>query len=78
MSFGVKDAVQLAPLVASLFGKGHVSSTPPQNDLMNQLIQMQLSNYQQSQPLRNAVLAMAKGLMPIAYQNGMSLPTGGR
>jgi hypothetical protein len=72
--FGVKDAVQLAPLIASLFSKGKVSDTPPQNDLMNQLIQMQLSQVQQSQPLRDAVLKMAMGLMPIAYQNNVAVP----
>jgi hypothetical protein len=74
MTFGLKDAVQFAPLVASLFGKGKVSDTPPQNDLMNQLIQMQMSQVQQSQPLRDAVMKMAMGLMPIAYQQNFPMP----
>jgi hypothetical protein len=76
MAFGIKDAVQLAPLIASLFSKGGGNGQPPQQDAMQGLINMQTNRLQQSDPLYQAVLKMAMGLMPTAYQSGMTgLPT---
>lgn len=60
--FGLKDLLQIAPTVASLFhGK---PQEPPQNDAMNELIQLQTSRLKQSDPLYQAILQMAMRLAP--------------
>lgn len=74
--FGIKDAVQLGPMLASLFmGKG---GTPPQNDAMNGLINMQTQRLHDADPLYQAILKMAMGLMPSAYQGGGGTTTATR
>lgn len=68
MAFGLKDAAQLAPLVASLFHSGSVSSTPPQNAALQNLINLQTQRLQESDPLYQAIVRMASGLLPTMYQ----------
>jgi hypothetical protein len=70
MGFGLKDAAQFAPLIASLFsGGGH--DLPPQNDAMNDLIGMQTQRMKQADPLYQAILRMAMGLAPTQYRSAM-------
>lgn len=71
MGFGIKDAIQFAPMLASLFG-GHGDDLPPQNDAMNDLIGLQTSRMRQADPLYQAVLAMAMGLVPKQYRQTMA------
>lgn len=71
MGFGIKDAIQFAPMLASLFG-GHGDDLPPQNDAMNDLIGLQTSRMKQADPLYQAVLAMAMGLVPKQYRQTMA------
>lgn len=70
MAFGMKDALQLGPLVASLFSGGG-NQEPPQNDAMNRLINLQSDRLEQSNPLYQAILAMAMGLAPKSARGGM-------
>lgn len=70
MTFGLKDAVQFAPMIASLFsGRGH--DEPPQNAAMNELIAMQTQRMRQADPLYQAILRMAMGLAPSQYRSAM-------
>lgn len=73
MGFGIKDAVQLGPLLAGLFKGGH--EEPPQNDAMNALIDMQTQRLKQSDPLYQAILRMAMGLVPRNYQSALPQAT---
>lgn len=77
LGMGVKDLIQLAPMLGSLFGLGKGNSTPPQNDAMNNLITLQTSRMQQADPLYQAILKMAMGLMPISARAGFGGATAG-
>lgn len=70
MGFGIKEAAQLAPTIMSLFS-GHHSSAPPQGQAMEDLIRMQTTRMQQSDPLYQAILKMAMGLMPASARGNL-------
>src|SRR5690348_15322493 len=65
--FGVPDALQYGPLIASLF-MGHGNNTVPYADQLNSLLGEQRSRMQAADPLYQAILRMAMGMVPTAYR----------
>jgi hypothetical protein len=76
--FGIGDALQYGPLIASLF-MGHGSSNAvPYGDQLNALLGEQRQRMQASDPLYQAILRMAMGLVPPMYRGPMGgAPAGG-
>lgn len=73
--FGLSDAVQLAPVVASLFGGHGGNGQAPQSAAMENLINLQTRRLQESDPLYQAILRMAMGLLPTYARQGGQSPT---
>lgn len=65
---------QVLPLASSLFSKGGSNSTPMDAELQK-LLAMQNSRMAQSEPLYQAILKMAMGLMPTSAQPQAARPT---
>jgi len=57
----------------SLFGGGGDKNVP-MNDALQQLLTQQNMQFQNSQPLREAIQRLAMGLLPMYAQQGMSGP----
>lgn len=74
--FGLKDALQFGPLIASLF-KGGGNEEPPQNAAMNELIGLQTQRMKQADPLYQAILQMAMALAPKYARSTMAPPPTG-
>lgn len=75
--FGLGDAMQYGPLIASLFmGHGSGSGTVPYADQLNALLGEQRSRMQASDPLYQAILRMAMGMVPTMYRDPMAGLTG--
>jgi hypothetical protein len=60
----------LTPLLGKLFGGGDDNDAPYSKEL-EQLLGLQRQRMQQSQPLHDAILKMAMGLMPTSAQPQM-------
>lgn len=74
MAFGIDDALAFAPMVLSLFAgrpKHDASQQVPQNDALTQLLAMQKSRMTQTDPLYQAILKMAMGMMPVSARPPM-------
>lgn len=73
MAFGWDDAIMLAGLGAGLLGGKH-NDEPPQNQAMNDLIGVQTQRMRQADPLYQAMLRMAMGLLPTYARGGLAMP----
>lgn len=67
---GVKDALSLAPSLMSLFQKKPSNQVPMSNEL-EQILGMQRSRMEQSQPLYDAVLKLAMSMAPVSARGMM-------
>jgi hypothetical protein len=74
--FGIKDALSLASIIPGLFGGHGSSGDVPHSAAMEELIGLQTNRLKQSDPLYQAVLRMAMGLMPVSARGGMQMPGG--
>jgi len=69
--FGYADAIQFAPLIASLFTGHGNSNTVPYADQLNALLGEQRQRMQAADPLYQAILRMAMGMVPTAYRGAL-------
>jgi hypothetical protein len=72
--FGVKDALQLGPMIAGLFTGHGGGNQVPQSAELEQILGMQRQRMQQTDPLYQAMIRMAMGLLPVSARAGMQMP----